>query len=56
MTMIVGVIGAALLFGVFTMLRQTGQGCTGSCVGCTHDGACEAKRADAPDEDARSAK
>lgn len=41
MTVIVGVIGAALLFGVFTLLRPRDRGCTGNCVGCTRLGACE---------------
>lgn len=41
MTVLVGVIGAAVLFGLFTMLRSGDGGCTGSCVGCTRDGACE---------------
>jgi len=44
-TVIVGVIGAALLFGVFTMLRPRDEGCTGHCAGCTRDGSCESKRA-----------
>jgi len=43
MTMIVGVIGAALLFGLFTMLRPSEKGCTGHCAGCTRDGACESE-------------
>lgn len=41
MTVVVGIIGAALLFGVFTMLRPSRAGCTGKCIGCTRDGACE---------------
>ena len=41
MTVIVGVIGAAVLFGLFTMLRPRDEGCTGNCAGCTRDGACE---------------
>lgn len=41
MTVIVGVIGAAVLFGVYTMLRPSETGCTGNCAGCTRDGACE---------------
>lgn len=42
MTVIVGVIGAAVLFGVFSMLRPSETGaCTGHCAGCTGDGACE---------------
>jgi hypothetical protein len=41
MTVIVGVIGAAVLFGVFSMLRPRDSACTGHCHGCTGDGACE---------------
>ncbi|HET7451077.1 MAG TPA: FeoB-associated Cys-rich membrane protein [Gaiellaceae bacterium] len=41
MTIIVGVVGAALLFGLFTMLRPSDEGCTGHCAGCTRDGACD---------------
>lgn len=55
MTYIVGIIGAAVLFGAFAMLRPGDTGCTGQCVGCTRDGACESRRADAPDGNARSA-
>lgn len=45
--MVVGVLGAALLFGVFTLLRPRDRGgsCTGNCAGCTRDGSC-AKRAE----------
>jgi hypothetical protein len=44
MTTIVGVIGAALLFGLFALLRPNDKsGCTGTCPGCTRDGACESK-------------
>ena len=43
MTVIVGVIGAAVLFGLFTVLRPSDNGCTGQCVGCTRDGKCETK-------------
>ena len=53
MTYIVGVIGAALLFGIFALLRPREEGCTGQCAGCTRDGACE-RRADAPLDEARS--
>ena len=42
MTVIVGIVGAAILFGLFTMLRSRDNGCTGNCVGCTRDGACKA--------------
>jgi len=41
MTVIVGVIGAALLFGVYTMLRPSENGCTGHCAGCAGDSSCE---------------
>ena len=54
MTVIVGVIGAAVLFGLFAMLRQNDKGCTGQCIGCTRDGACESKGERARPEDARS--
>lgn len=45
MTVIVGVIGAAILFGLFSMLRPRDKaGCTGGgggdCASCTGDGAC----------------
>jgi hypothetical protein len=43
MTVIVGVIGAAILFGLFSMLRPRDKaGCTGggNCASCTADGAC----------------
>jgi hypothetical protein len=53
-TVIVGVLGAALLFGVFSMLRQNDKGCTGQCIGCTRDGACESKSAGTRREDPRS--
>jgi hypothetical protein len=45
MTVIVGVIGAAVLFGLFSMLRPRDKaGCTGHCAGCAGDGegACKA--------------
>ena len=47
MTVIVGVIGAALLFGLYTLLRpgDTEKGCTGRCAGCKGDGACRAEGA-----------
>jgi hypothetical protein len=54
MTYIAGVIGAALLFGLFTMLRPRDAGCTGHCVGCTLDGACQAKEDRASKEDVRN--
>ena len=52
MTYVIGVIGAAVLFGVFAMLRPRDErdGCAGHCVGCTGDGACERKREDEPVE------
>jgi len=45
MTWIVGVLGAAVLFGTFAMLRPSEGGCTGQCAGCTRDGACKLKDA-----------
>ena len=55
MTVIVGMIGLGLLAGLFTMLRPSERGCSGggNCVGCTRDGACEAKNADATSANAR---
>lgn len=43
MTVVIGVVVAALLFGVFTLLhpRDREDGCTGNCAGCTGHGACE---------------
>lgn len=43
MTVIVGVLGAAILFGLFTWLRpgDGDKGCTGQCAGCTRDRACQ---------------
>ena len=41
MTTIIGVLGAALLFGAFAMLRPRKAGCTGHCIGCAGGGACE---------------
>ncbi len=41
MTTILGVVGAAVLFGVFTLLRPRNSACTGHCAGCTGDNACE---------------
>ena len=47
MTYIVGVLGAALLFGLFAYLRPSDKsGCDGRCVGCTRDGACESRSAE----------
>ena len=40
MTVIVGVIGAALLFGLYTMLRPRDGACRGHWAGCTRDGGC----------------
>ena len=54
MTYVVGIIGAALLFGVFAMLRPREEGCTGHCAGCTRDGTCASRRANTLDEEARS--
>ena len=51
MTYVVGVIGAAVLFGLFAMLRPRDEGCTGQCVGCARNGACRSP--EAPDDDWR---
>jgi hypothetical protein len=53
-TYVVGIIGAALLFGAFAMLRPSEAGCTGQCAGCTRDGACRNRQPEAPDEQMRS--
>ena len=49
MTAIAGIAIAALLFGIFTVLRpgdRSGKvGCAGNCGACTNDGACETKEA-----------
>ena len=34
MTTLLGILGAAALFGLFTLLRSRDRGCTGNCVGC----------------------
>ena len=41
MTVIIGIGGMALLFGLFTILRPREDACTGHCAGCTRDRACE---------------
>jgi hypothetical protein len=38
---IVGAVVAALLFGLFTAVGRSDKGCSGECIGCTRDGACE---------------
>ena len=44
MTTIVGVLGAAVLFGLFALLRPNDRsGCTGTCPGCKRDGACSSR-------------
>jgi hypothetical protein len=40
-TYVVGVLVAAVLFGLFTAVGRSDKGCDGQCVGCTRDGACE---------------
>ena len=41
MSAILGIVLAALLFGLFTLLRARDRGgCTGGCVGCTGQGRC----------------
>jgi hypothetical protein len=49
MTVVLGILGAALLFGLFTVLRpgDRGSGFTGQCAGCTRDGACRSEDAGA---------
>lgn len=42
-TVIAGVVGAALLFGLFTLLRPRDKSCTGGCIGCTGEGKCAAR-------------
>ena len=54
MTVIVGIVGAAVLFGVFAMLRPSEKGCTGGCASCTRDGACESRTLETHHENARS--
>lgn len=41
MRALIGIFGAAVLFGLFTLLRARDRGCTGNCVGCTGKGSCE---------------
>ena len=42
MSAILGIVLAAVLFGLFTLLRARDRGgCTGGCVGCTGQGHCE---------------
>ena len=43
MTTIGGVIGAAILFGLFAALRPRDKSCSGGCIGCTRDGACDSE-------------
>jgi len=38
---LIGVVLAAILFGLFTLLRARDRGCTGNCPGCTHDRSCQ---------------
>ena len=46
-TTIAGIAMAALLFGLFAVLRPSDRsgkvGCTGDCGACSRDGACESK-------------
>ena len=38
MTSLIGILGAAVLFGLFTLLRpRDKEGCTGNCVGCSRN-------------------
>lgn len=43
MTTIAGILAAALLFGLFAALRPRDRdgGCSGTCVGCARNKACE---------------
>lgn len=41
MTTIAGVVGAAFLFGLFTLLRPRDKGCTGNCIGCIRNSGCD---------------
>lgn len=43
MSVIVGVAGMAILFGLFTWLRPADKGCTGNCIGCARNRACESE-------------
>jgi hypothetical protein len=56
MTYIAGVVGAALLFGLFAMLRprDADAGCTGHCVGCTRDGSCRSQDVREPHDNLRT--
>jgi hypothetical protein len=41
MRVVIGIVGMAVLFGIYTMLRPREDACTGHCQGCTGDGTCE---------------
>ena len=41
MRIVIGIVGMAVLFGIYTMLRPRQGACTGQCQGCTGDRACE---------------
>lgn len=41
MRVIIGIVGMAIIFGVYSMLRPRETTCSGGCAGCTGDGACE---------------
>jgi hypothetical protein len=45
MTILAAVVVAAVLFGVFALVRPTDRkvGCTGDCAGCTGDGECASR-------------
>ena len=45
MTVILGVVGMAVLFGLFTAIGRSDKGCNGQCIGCAHDRACKSKGA-----------
>ncbi|HVX41140.1 MAG TPA: hypothetical protein VHB25_16350 [Gemmatimonadaceae bacterium] len=41
MKAIIGIVGMAIIFGVYSLLRPRESTCSGHCAGCTGDGACE---------------
>ena len=43
MMVILGVVGMAVLFGVFTVVGRSDKGCNGQCIGCTRGKACASK-------------
>lgn len=43
MTVILGVLGMALLFAVFTAVGRGDKGCDGNCIGCTRGNTCQSR-------------